>query len=846
MPRLIVKFGGATRTVPLGEEAVTFGRTPENSVPLDDVGVSRRHAQILFIGKGWEVVDLGSRNGTKVNGQKVPRKMLQPGDVITLGPAEVVFQDDAAAGAGGDATLEIEEVDLGGDVPSPARASAAAAGPAPTGDCVLRVLAGERAGTEIPLKGTRITFGRRPTNTVTFQDSAVSGVHCEITREPNGYVLRDLGSTNGTAVDGEPVVETVLRHNSRIRIGAERLVFVDTTVADLESSLAVGDEGSDWGLMRGEVDVSRTGRRGGAAAVVASVLVVAAVSAGAFLVVQSVPRTVAVPPVKDNRISDFSFEDAVVQWFAKGDESGEEGGTRARIAGSPEKPSGASGAHSLEVTPSGGGLGLVEFRGAAQAATASDATVTPDAAYEIAARVGGGTGSVVITWVSSSRPGLVREVSTTPVKGDASWPETRAVVTAPAHATGARILLAAHGGTALFDDVVFRRADGAGAPSLDAGDLRVRIDNAGCIEAVRGGEVLLTQAGLAPSVDAGPADLLGASVSSPPALAGSVLSAAGTLPGGAGFRVQAEAVAGGAKLTALPAAGGSGALTLTSPPALARGSVTLVLDRTALVVPEEETFRSEGVRKVIVGTSEGPKPFVLSADPRSPGFVFSSRRTSRGLRIQLAPPAAAPEGVDAATVFLSVDLSREDAAAAELLRGARDLETAGKLGQAAEAFSRVALEYHYLTGFRDQATKAADALLEKARERLREARALARSARQFRSVVDLETAVARSGALARDFEGHPIGAEAAALGAEAAQDLARVRAERVEARVERIYQRAVDYRDGGQPTLALVLMEEILRIAPEGNEFRDSAVKEAAALRQAADRQAKAFFGPRP
>ncbi len=161
MPRLIVKIGGATKTVPLGEDAVTIGRTPENSLHLDNEGVSRKHAQILFVGRGWEVVDLGSRNGTKVNGKKVPRAMLKPGDVIGVGPAEVVFEEEgAAAASGGGATgLEVEELDLGaatgggggGGGRSSANAPTAAiqiggggvpAGPAE--ECLLRILAGEK------------------------------------------------------------------------------------------------------------------------------------------------------------------------------------------------------------------------------------------------------------------------------------------------------------------------------------------------------------------------------------------------------------------------------------------------------------------------------------------------------------------------------------------------------------------------------------------------------------------------------------------------------------------------------------------------------------------------------
>src|SRR5690242_3944094 len=177
MPRLIVKLPGGPKTVSIGDEALTIGRTGDNTLPLDLEGVSRRHCQILFVGKGYELVDMGSRNGTKVNGQKVPRAILKGGDVIHVGGVDMVFED--GGGAAGSEGLDIEELDLGG-----AQAAAPAAGGAPvtmamaaggaTGDCVLRVVDGERKGTEIPLQGTRTTFGRRASNTVSFQDSGVS------------------------------------------------------------------------------------------------------------------------------------------------------------------------------------------------------------------------------------------------------------------------------------------------------------------------------------------------------------------------------------------------------------------------------------------------------------------------------------------------------------------------------------------------------------------------------------------------------------------------------------------------------------------------------------------------
>lgn len=64
----------------------TFGRDPRSSIPLESDLASRRHVQVQLEGGGWLVKDLGSSNGTRLNGQKVLSAPLGPGDVVELGP----------------------------------------------------------------------------------------------------------------------------------------------------------------------------------------------------------------------------------------------------------------------------------------------------------------------------------------------------------------------------------------------------------------------------------------------------------------------------------------------------------------------------------------------------------------------------------------------------------------------------------------------------------------------------------------------------------------------------------------------------------------------------------------
>jgi hypothetical protein len=82
----------ANQTLPLTEAVTTIGSVAGNSVVLADPAVSRKHAGIRRMESDYELADLGSTNGVYVNGHKVPKKTLEPGDVIRVGNTEAVFK----------------------------------------------------------------------------------------------------------------------------------------------------------------------------------------------------------------------------------------------------------------------------------------------------------------------------------------------------------------------------------------------------------------------------------------------------------------------------------------------------------------------------------------------------------------------------------------------------------------------------------------------------------------------------------------------------------------------------------------------------------------------------------
>jgi len=89
---LVVHEAGATRSVPVDKELITIGRLPDCDVVLDDKGASRRHAQIRSQDGTATLTDLGSTNGTQLNGERVGSRALTDGDRITIGTTVIEFR----------------------------------------------------------------------------------------------------------------------------------------------------------------------------------------------------------------------------------------------------------------------------------------------------------------------------------------------------------------------------------------------------------------------------------------------------------------------------------------------------------------------------------------------------------------------------------------------------------------------------------------------------------------------------------------------------------------------------------------------------------------------------------
>ncbi|HKW40351.1 MAG TPA: FHA domain-containing protein, partial [Gemmatimonadales bacterium] len=210
----------ATQYVTEIREAVArLGRSPECSVVLggDAAGVvSGEHAELRFAEGEWRLSDLGSRNGTFLNGRRVATPtVVQAGDVISFG--ETGPRLTVAAVSEAVATTIPER-------PGIAERDREEAGLRPEARAYGVTLLDAASGRLYEARGVRIRLGRgrecevRP---VGRSDTVVSRVHAELTVGPSGALaIRDAGSRNGTLLNDEPVTAPVpVRLGDRITLG---------------------------------------------------------------------------------------------------------------------------------------------------------------------------------------------------------------------------------------------------------------------------------------------------------------------------------------------------------------------------------------------------------------------------------------------------------------------------------------------------------------------------------------------------------------------------------------------------------------------------------------------------
>lgn len=211
--------GGAEQAFDLAKNQVSIGRDAVNDIPLQDNKISRLHAQLQFLEDGLYFVDLGSANGSLVNGKRVQRERLAPGDIIQLGGSTLRYEAELLSDP-----QEIYAIDSLTDFEHTMAQESVNFTLYDTNRARLVIHTPEKTW-EVTLKNNRLTIGRTPDNDICIPHPKVSRRHAEIEPQEDGYVLRDLGSTNGTFLGSNAVTEHRFETGDTLRIGSAKLVF---------------------------------------------------------------------------------------------------------------------------------------------------------------------------------------------------------------------------------------------------------------------------------------------------------------------------------------------------------------------------------------------------------------------------------------------------------------------------------------------------------------------------------------------------------------------------------------------------------------------------------------------
>lgn len=210
---------GVQKTQPIASNGLTIGRSSKNNLALNDLSSSRFHCKILPESGGLITVDLDSTNGTYVNGVRISESHpIHDGDELKIGDVEfqveVLIAEPEEALPEGIPELPLEETYV-----------------MPTEEEFpwLMVSSGTGRGTVFPLTKKKMEIGRASRNKqwdIDLVDRSVSRPHAELTRRVDEWSLTDLGSANGTRVNGEDVTETVeLKDGDVIEFGETVLIF---------------------------------------------------------------------------------------------------------------------------------------------------------------------------------------------------------------------------------------------------------------------------------------------------------------------------------------------------------------------------------------------------------------------------------------------------------------------------------------------------------------------------------------------------------------------------------------------------------------------------------------------
>ncbi len=196
--------------------AVKIGRVPENDIVINNLGVSRRHAEVMEEGGQYYLVDKGSVNGSFVNGSKADKALLKDKDEILIGKHKIIFQHSVSAGGVKAEIQESQTVMIDSNAVQKLRQAASQ----PPAKVSLP------DGQTFELIKPKMVIGNGDTADIKVNDKSIAPEHAHITRDETGYSFVPVSQGGNTFVDGQPVTAPLrLTQNTSIQVGHTILAF---------------------------------------------------------------------------------------------------------------------------------------------------------------------------------------------------------------------------------------------------------------------------------------------------------------------------------------------------------------------------------------------------------------------------------------------------------------------------------------------------------------------------------------------------------------------------------------------------------------------------------------------
>jgi pSer/pThr/pTyr-binding forkhead associated (FHA) protein len=211
--------GESEQEYKLSKSTIEIGRAALNDIVLQDEKISREHARIEHSEQGTQIIDLGSSNGTVVNGSRITTSSLSAGDTIELGASTLRFVEITPEPDPG-VTMLNTEADLNQTLATMVMETSLN----DVSDSRLVIHTSDKTW-EVALRDENYLIGRDPNCDVFINDVRLSRQHARIVRKGEIFTVHDLNSTNGTRIADERIEQHDLADGDTIQIGKARLVF---------------------------------------------------------------------------------------------------------------------------------------------------------------------------------------------------------------------------------------------------------------------------------------------------------------------------------------------------------------------------------------------------------------------------------------------------------------------------------------------------------------------------------------------------------------------------------------------------------------------------------------------